>query len=158
MGSGKSYWGKQWSQVSRLRFYDLDDEIEKAKRMKITAIFQKKGEEKFREMERMHLHKFGRKKNFILACGGGTPCFFDNLEWMKSRGKVIYLKATPARILKNLKNETSHRPVLQASPEDMFIFIKSKLKERKTFYEGADEIVDTAMISPATISKLVKSK
>ena len=94
MGSGKTHWGKIWAKREGLVFYDLDTRIEKAFGMNINDIFEKKGEEKFRELERYHLRKFENKKNFLLACGGGTPCFSDNIDWMKSAGKSFLLKSS----------------------------------------------------------------
>ena len=113
MGSGKTYWGKIWAVKSNITFFDLDARIEKAFGMSITEIFEKKGEEKFRELERYHLRKFENKKNFLLACGGGTPCFSDNMEWMKAQGKVFYLKAEPEILLKQVMRETEKRPVIK---------------------------------------------
>ena len=125
MGSGKSHWGKIWAKRENLSFFDLDTRIEKAFRMKITDIFERKGEDKFRELERYHLRKFENKKNFLLACGGGTPCFSDNLDWMKSQGKVFYLKAEPEYILDKVINETEQRPVLKKiNPAELLFFIQ----------------------------------
>lgn len=158
MGSGKSYWGQRWSAVAGLPFYDLDETIEKAYKKKITEIFEKKGEEKFREMERMHLRKFGRRKKFILACGGGTPCFFDNLRWMKMEGKVIYIKASPKTIASNLAGEMAHRPVLKdVNPEKIITYIRRKLNTRKIFYQQADVVIDQSKITDQTISKIIST-
>ncbi|CAN5195702.1 shikimate kinase [soil metagenome] len=158
MGSGKSYWGQRWSAVAELPFYDLDEMIEKAYKKKIIEIFEKKGEEKFREMERMHLRKFARRKKFILACGGGTPCFFDNLQWMKMEGKVIYIKASPKTIAGNLAGEMAQRPLLkEVNPEKIITFIRRKLNTRKSFYHQADAILDQAKITDQTILKIITS-
>ncbi len=90
MGSGKSHWGHIWAKKSGYSFYDLDSEIEKSFKLTVEEIFEKHGEEKFREMERYHLRKFETKKRYLLSCGGGTPCLFDNLESMQQHGKIIY--------------------------------------------------------------------
>ena len=143
MGSGKTHWGRIWAGKSGIPFFDLDTRIEKAFRMKITDIFEKKGEEKFRELERHHLRKFERKKNYLLACGGGTPCFSDNMEWMKTQGKVFYLKASPALIINNLRHETAHRPVIKdVNPEELLPFIKNKLSEREPNYLQAHHVLN----------------
>ena len=143
MGSGKTYCGKIWAKKNKLAFYDLDVKIEKASRMKINDIFEKKGEEKFREMERYHLRKFENKKNFLLACGGGTPCFFDNMEWMKREGKVFYLKATPELIVDQLMYETAHRPVIKdVMPGELLPFIQKKLLEREHYYLQAHHVIN----------------
>ncbi len=99
--------------------------------MNITDIFAKKGEEKFRELERYHLRKFESKRNFVLACGGGTPCFFDNMEWMKEHGIVIYLKAEPEVILKQIINETEQRPIIKNSESIRVVIFHTKKIGRK---------------------------
>lgn len=143
MGSGKSHWGRIWAAKTGIPFFDLDTSIEKAFRMKITGIFEKEGEEKFREMERYHLRKFERKKNYLLACGGGTPCFSDNMEWMKTHGKVFYLKAKPELIIDHLLHETAHRPVIKdVKPGELLPFIQKKLLEREPYYLQANHVLN----------------
>ena len=135
MGSGKTHWGKIWAEREGLTFYDLDAKIEKAFGMSITDIFEKKGEEKFRELERYHLRKFKNKKNFLLACGGGTPCFSDNMEWMKLQGKVLYLKGKPEMLRQQVMHETEKRPVIKkVNPSELLFFIQKKLEEREPYY------------------------
>lgn len=139
MGSGKTHWGQIWAEKTGLTFFDLDQKIEEAFQMTITDIFEKKGEEKFREMERFHLRKFESENNFILACGGGTPCFFDNLSWIKSEGKVIYLKARADSILEKVMQETEKRPLIKdVNQSELLFFIEKKLGEREPFYAKAD--------------------
>jgi shikimate kinase len=156
MGSGKSHWGKIWAKRENLSFFDLDTKIEKAFRMKITDIFERKGEDKFRELERYHLRKFENKKNFLLACGGGTPCFSDNLDWMKSQGKVFYLKAEPEYILDKVINETEQRPVLKKiNPAELLFFIQKKLIEREPFYSQADFILSVEDLNEFSLSVIL---
>jgi shikimate kinase len=159
MGSGKSHWGKIWAKRENLSFFDLDTKIEKAFRMKITDIFERKGEDKFRELERYHLRKFENKKNFLLACGGGTPCFSDNLDWMKSQGKVFYLKAEPEYILDKVINETEQRPVLKKiNPAELLFFIQKKLIEREPFYSQADFILNVEDLNENSLSAIFSLK
>ena len=159
MGSGKTHWGRIWAAKSRLTFFDLDSRIEKAFRMKISDIFEKKGEEKFRELERYHLRKFEHKKNFLLACGGGTPCFSDNMEWMKQQGKVIYLKAEAELILEQVMNETEQRPLLKKiNPSELLFFIQKKLMEREPYYSKADLILNVEDLKEDSIPILLHRK
>ena len=159
MGSGKTHWGRIWASKSRLTFFDLDTRIEKAFRMKISDIFDKKGEEKFRELERYHLRKFEHKGNFLLACGGGTPCFSDNMEWMKQQGKVFYLKAEPALILEHVLNETEQRPLLKKiNPSELLFFIQQKLTEREPYYSKADFILNVKDLNEDSIPALLHRK
>jgi len=153
MGSGKSHWGHIWAAKNRLNFFDLDSKIEKAFKMTITEIFEKKGEEKFRELERCHLRKFANKKNFLLACGGGTPCFSDNLQRMKSQGKVFYLKAEPELLLQQVMHETEKRPVIKkVNPSELLFFIKKKLEEREPYYSQADVILNVDELNENSLS------
>jgi shikimate kinase len=152
MGSGKTHWGRIWASKSGMTFFDLDTRIEKAFRMKISDIFEKKGEEKFRELERYHLRKFEHKKNFLLACGGGTPCFSDNMEWMKQQGKVFYLKAKADLILEQVMNETEQRPLLKKiNPSELLFFIQKKLIEREPYYAQADFILNVEDLNEDSI-------
>lgn len=158
MGSGKTHWGRIWAAKSGVPFFDLDQVIEKAFRMKIPDIFEKKGEEKFRELERYHLRKFEHKKNFLLACGGGTPCFSDNMEWMKAQGIVFYLKANAQLILEKVMNETEERPLLKKiNPAELLFFIQKKLKEREPYYSKADFILDTQDLNEDSIAVLLRN-
>lgn len=155
MGSGKTHWGRIWASKFGVAFFDLDARIEKAFRMTISGIFEKKGEEKFRELERYHLRKFEHKRDFLLACGGGTPCFSDNMEWMKQQGRVVYLKAKPESILENVMNETDHRPVLKKiNPSELLFFIQKKLAEREPYYLKADFILNVEDLNEDSISIL----
>ena len=153
MGSGKSYWGKIWANKHKLSFFDLDHEIETAFGIPVSEIFEKHGEAKFREMEKVYLRKFERKSNYLLSCGGGTPCFFDNQDWMKSKGKVIYLKATPARLLQRVMDEVDQRPVLKGTNQaELLFFIEQKLKERSAFYEKADLVFDVEKLDENSLA------
>lgn len=157
MGSGKTYWGKIWAEKNNLSFFDLDIEIEKSMQLTITEIFETKGEQKFREIESEYLRKFEGKNNFLLACGGGTPCFLNNLKWMKSQGRVIYLEASPEKILKNLRNETGQRPVIKnIPPEELLVFIRKKISERELFYSAADEVLNVDELDENVLSILLE--
>jgi len=138
MGSGKSHWGQIWAAKSHLKFYDLDTTIEHSFKMTIADIFEKEGEEKFRELERYYLRKIEKEKNFVLACGGGTPCFSDNMNWMIAHGTTIYLKASPETLLQQVTDETEKRPVIKnINPSELLFFIQGKLQEREPFYSQA---------------------
>ena len=155
MGSGKSHWGRIWASRNGYTFYDLDTQIEKAFKMTVPEIFEKEGEEKFRELERYHLRKLENKKKYLLSCGGGTPCFFDNLQWMQSQGEIIYLKAKPDYILERVLDETLKRPLLkEVNSSELLFFIQQKLKEREPFYLKAHHCLDTATLSESSLDFL----
>lgn len=153
MGSGKSHWGHIWARHLGYTFFDLDLEIEKAFKMQVEEIFEKHGEEKFRELERYHLKKFENKKQVLLSCGGGTPCFFDNLPWMKQHGEIIYLKASPEYILDRVMDETSKRPLLkEVNTSELLFFIQKKLKEREPVYLKADHILEVEKLKADSLN------
>ncbi|HVZ96551.1 MAG TPA: shikimate kinase [Chitinophagaceae bacterium] len=155
MGSGKTHWGKIWAKNNGLQFFDLDTRIEDAAGMSITKIFEKHGEDKFREMEAEQLKKFAHLKNFILACGGGTPCFGNNMEWMKANGKVIYLKASPSLIVKNVLDEMEQRPIIKdVNPSELIFFVERKLKERESFYSQADYTLNVERLNDNALFQL----
>jgi len=143
MGSGKSFSGKRMAEKMNFDFIDLDEFIEKKEGRTIREIFEKEGEEYFRKVERESLLEMGKKENTIIAVGGGTPCFFDNMDWMNGNGKTIFLK-TPVKILANrLEKAMENRPLLNGfSKKELKTFIKKKLKERNPFYKKSQIIFD----------------
>ena len=91
MGSGKSYWSKKMSKWIKSAGYDLDALIEMNEEKTIAELFAEDGEEYFRKTETKLLKWFKEKKKYVLATGGGTPCFNENMQWMKKEGIVIWL-------------------------------------------------------------------
>jgi shikimate kinase len=157
MGSGKSYWGKKWGEASGLTFLDLDDEIEQSTGQTIHSIFEKNGEPTFRKLEQKMLHKLLLRDNYILSCGGGTPCFFDNMKKMNQKGVTIYLK-TPAHILASrLRQEKETRPLIREMSDDMLIpFIEQKLGERRHYYSQATYHFDTEYLSNENFERIIR--
>jgi shikimate kinase len=159
MGSGKTHWGRVWARKNQLNFFDLDEQIEKTLGETIADIFEKKGEENFREMERYVLRKFDVKNNFVLACGGGTPCFMDNLQWMNEQGTTVYLQASPSEILEKVMNETQERPLLKKlNSSELLFFIEQKLKEREPYYKRAKYTLDANTLTATSLSGILKNK
>ncbi|MEY4334968.1 MAG: hypothetical protein RLZZ196_3718, partial [Bacteroidota bacterium] len=112
MGSGKSYWTKKIAKWIKSAGYDLDHLIEMNEEKTISEIFAEDGEEQFRKMEAKILRWFKEKKKYVLATGGGTPCFQDNMAWMKKEGIVIWLDESVEVIVKRLIDEKAHRPLI----------------------------------------------
>ncbi len=144
MGSGKTYWGKQIASQLGYPFFDLDEEIVKTEKKSITEIFAAHGEEHFRMIERETLESIiDDHESMVLSSGGGTPCFFNNIERMKKYGVVIWLNTHVEIILQRLLKEKASRPLLKnIADEDMKSYIIRKLNERRIYYEQADVIVD----------------
>jgi shikimate kinase len=141
MGSGKSYLGKYLSEKFNQKFLDLDQFIEDSVQISIPQIFNSIGEEGFREKEANLLRKTADFNQYIISCGGGTPCFHDNMQWIKEHGISIYLKPPEELLFKRLNNQKSGRPLISSmSDEDLKNFISMKIIEREKFYEQADYI------------------
>ena len=100
MGSGKTTLGKAYSQACGLEFIDLDWYVEGRMHKTINELFAEKGEQGFREIERAMLHEVGEFENVVIACGGGTPCFFDNMPYMNSVGTTVFLDVNPISVLR----------------------------------------------------------
>ena len=138
MGSGKTHWGRVWAKENGVDFYDLDELIEKEERRSVTAIFEENGEHYFREKETEELKNFAEKENFLLACGGGAPCFNDNMQWMNDNGTTVYLSASPQYLFEKVIAEKDKRPLIKnLNAEELLSFIQQKLKEREPFYKQA---------------------
>ncbi len=138
MGSGKTYVGKRIAQELDLPFYDLDEYIEEKEGKSISDIFQSKGEDYFRQIERMCLRDFGIIGDAVIACGGGTPCFFDNLEWINTIGVSIYLQTPTKLLVERLAKKQAQRPLIAGkSKSELKSFIEEQLKKRVAFYKKA---------------------
>ena len=147
MGSGKTTVGKALSKETGMMFYDLDWYIESRMRKSVSQIFAERGEEGFRKIEYNMLHEVAEFEDVIISCGGGTPCFFDNMDYLNQQGDVIYLKATPETLYKHLLMDKIERPLLKGkSAEELIAYITEHLKERSPFYEKARYILDVNVL------------
>ena len=118
MGAGKTTIGKVLAREMGMEFYDLDNYIEDRFHQKIPDIFAEKGEEGFREIERKMLHEVAEFEDVIISCGGGTPCFFDNMDYMNTRGETVFLDAAPSVLKEHLKMGKTVRPLIQGKAEE----------------------------------------
>jgi len=147
MGSGKTTVGRQLALALGIQFYDLDWYIEMRYHRTVAQIFAERGEEGFREMERNMLHEAAEFENIVLSCGGGTPCFFDNMEYMNSLAETVYLKATPEVLAMHLKMGKVERPLVKGkTEEDLLQYIKDSLKVREPFYMQAKHVLDVTLL------------
>lgn len=139
MGSGKTTLGKKLAQNLKWDFVDLDHLIEDESGISIPEYFKTQGEDKFRVLERNVLLKSLEMKKTIVGAGGGTPCFFDNMEKMNEKGLTIYLKLSAKALHSRLiHTNISERPALKGLTDDNLLhFIEGKLEERSSFYEKA---------------------
>lgn len=138
MGSGKTTLGKAFAQAAHLQFIDLDWYIEERMHKAIKDLFAERGEEGFRQVERNMLHEAGEFENVVIAAGGGTPCFFDNIDYMNRTGDTVFLNASFEALFRRLKVAKSKRPLLSGkSDEELKEVIRNGLTERMAFYGKA---------------------
>jgi shikimate kinase len=148
MGSGKTHFGKLWASTYNFSFCDIDTMIEKSEGISIAQIFEIKGEDYFRQKETGILKSTASMKNTIISCGGGTPCFNSNMNWMKENGIVVFLNETVEIILKNVEKDKHERPLLQnKTEEEKLVFIKQKLKDRMPIYKQSHVILSTEQLN-----------
>jgi shikimate kinase len=149
MGSGKTHWGRLLSAKLQLPFSDLDTVIVEKEKRTVSEIFSEKGEEYFRYREKEVLEEIVRdNESFILSCGGGTPCFFNNIEFMKKSGKVVWLNTTIDVLQERLLKERMSRPLIREIGDDeLRRYIARKLSERKMYYEQADVMVNEESVT-----------
>lgn len=143
MGSGKSYWGRQLAAHLRLPFLDLDKGIEMAERCTIAELFTQKGENYFREAERDVLQVLMQHPKFVMSCGGGTPCFYDNMEQMKKHGTVIWLHPSNEMLATRLMSGRQKRPLLRnaETETDIIQILISQMEKRMPFYQQANAVI-----------------
>ena len=147
MGAGKTTVGKSLSKNLGIPFYDLDWYIESRMRKTVPQLFAERGEEGFRQIEYNMLHEVAEFEDVIISCGGGTPCYFDNMDYLNRMGETIYLKATPEVLYKHLKMGKVERPLLKnKTPEEMQAFIKDQLQEREPYYTKAKHTLDVNLL------------
>lgn len=156
--AGKTFWGAKVAQHYGLPFIDLDTFISAEEKTGIPALFEQYGEHAFREIERKHLEKIikNTKVSTIVACGGGTPCFFDNMTLMKDNGTVICLEAEISQLVSNINGNEDIRPLLR-DRDDIGAYLRELLQKRKHFYEQAHYILHTKDISLLTFDKIISS-
>lgn len=143
MGAGKTTVGKALAKELGIMFYDLDWYIETRMHKTVKQIFDESGEDGFRQIEHNMLHEVAEFENIVLSCGGGTPCFFDNMDYMNQLGETVYLKASPETLYAHLKMGKGVRPLLlNKTPEEIQVFIREQLQKREPFYEKAKHIFD----------------
>ncbi|MFM1930171.1 MAG: hypothetical protein RL387_1499 [Bacteroidota bacterium] len=157
MGSGKSYWTKKIAKWIKSAGYDLDDLIEMNEEKTIAEIFSEDGEEQFRKTEAKILRWFKEKKKYVLATGGGTPCFQENMAWMKKEGIVIWLDESVEILVKRLNEEKAHRPLIANLNEaSLTKFIQDKLIERHAFYSQANYRLSSDQISDTKLKQIIQ--
>jgi shikimate kinase len=162
MASGKSTIGKNLANILDYSFQDLDDFIEKSENLTVKDIFSSKGEIYFRKLESQALETLLKNnESLVLALGGGTPCYGNNLELLKRDNVVsVYLKSSIPTIVSRIEKEVSKRPLVAHldNQDDLVEFIGKHLFERSQYYNKADFIVSTDNKSQKEISEAIISE
>ena len=157
MGSGKTHSGARLAQALQYQFLDLDDWIEEKAGKSISEIFRLESETGFRKREQEALFAMTQFENVVVATGGGAPCFFNNMEWMKRHGITIYLRAPISLLAERLRQGMSHRPLLSGlSPTQLEEYIKEKLSSREKVYQQAKVIYFQTPLEDDITSNLKK--
>lgn len=135
MGAGKTTLGKSLSSVMNLPFIDLDQFIESRQHKTVKEIFAEVGEDGFRQIERRSLEEVAQYDDVIISLGGGTPCFFDNMDVVNRAGVSVYLKPTEEVLLKRLIKGKHKRPLLaDKSDDEILAVIRQQLAWREPYY------------------------
>lgn len=149
MGSGKTTLGRELSRSMKLEFIDLDIFIENRFHTTVRNFFKSRGEAAFREIERSVLHETAEFQDVVIACGGGTPCYFDNMDFMKTKGVSVYLKVSKECIFQRLTIPTAKakRPLIAGKTDgELMKFIEDALAKREPYYSRADIIFNAEQL------------
>ncbi len=156
MGCGKSSIGERLAKKLNYTFVDLDSRLEELLGMTVSDVFAQHGEEHFRQMEKKVLHETFNLRNTVIATGGGTPCYFDNMEQMKNYGVTVYLKMSPLSLSYRLKYARKKRPLVkELKGNDLEQFVDQKLREREPVYMQSHVIIKGESAKPDQIISLL---
>jgi shikimate kinase len=149
MGCGKTHWGKLLSAKLNMPFFDLDEKIAEHESRSIADIFKKEGEEYFRLLEKDVLHILTESHDsFVMATGGGTPCFYNNIDYLKKQGTVVWINCSTECLYQRLVKEKAERPLISNIADDeLKSYIVKKYSGRKIYYQQANVILPEEIIS-----------
>lgn len=155
MGSGKTHWGRLLSEKLGIVFFDLDEQVAEQTGKSIPEIFASEGEEQFRLIEKDIMHIITESHgSFVMSCGGGTPCYFNNIDYMKQAGTVVWINTPLETLYKRLIREKQFRPLIKDLSDDQLnSFIQKKFSDRRIYYEQADVSVEE---EPVQLDKLIE--
>ncbi|PWK28271.1 shikimate kinase [Arcicella aurantiaca] len=143
--SGKSTLGRQLAKRLNFQFIDMDDLITNQELSSVFDIFKFKGEDYFRQVESKVLKGIAPNQKFVIATGGGVPCFFDNMEYIKTNGTSIFLNVPPEDLLKRIhKTDANNRPLIdkRKTDDELLKELTARFEYRLQFYERADLQID----------------
>lgn len=138
MASGKTTFGNALAKRTGMQHIDLDFYIEQRFHTTIRDIFANKGESEFRRIEGAMLREVGEMSDIIISCGGGTPCFGDNMDYMNSKGLTVCLNASEDVIANRIINAGNKRPLMAGkSRQEIITTLREHMAVRAPFYNKA---------------------
>lgn len=156
MGAGKSALGKPLAELLSCAYYDLDAQIEEQEARSISLLFEEKGEAYFRKKESDRLQFLCTKDAFVLSCGGGTPCFNDNMKLMNKTGITIWLNPPVAALAERLIEGLASRPLLKGLTQATLpLYLQALLEERKPYYALAQAQITASHPTPESVAELI---
>lgn len=159
MGCGKTTLGRKLAARLNYTFYDLDHLLEEQAGMTVTEYFSSFGETAFRLAEAEVLKTTAYAENAVISTGGGLPCFFDNMDWMKAQGTTLYIKLSPKTLASRLEHGKEERPLLRHKHGDELVaFISDKLAEREAYYLKAQVVADGLSLTAEKVEELVMKR
>jgi shikimate kinase len=157
MASGKSNQGQILAEKLGYSFIDLDYLFEKRFRISVLDFFEKYDEDGFRKIEQSLLLETSGWENVVVATGGGTPCFFDNMRVIRESGISVYLHWEVSALVRRLRQVKRKRPLLKDIPsEELEGWVSAQLREREFYYNQADYIVEAEGLNPDIFVLLVQ--
>jgi shikimate kinase len=156
MGSGKTTLGRKLAAKMGYEFIDLDHKLEQQVELSIAEYFSLFGEDAFRKLESEVLKNTIYPGKAIVSTGGGLPCYFDNMDWMNTHGRTVYIKLAPKTLADRLENGKEERPLLQEKHgDDLVAFIEQKLTEREDFYSQANIVADGLSLTAERLEQIL---
>ena len=158
MGSGKSYWGKAIAAMIGYRYVDMDELLIHEEGKSINQIFEENGEQYFRDKETEILNtSFLWKDKFVMATGGGLPCFNNNIDTLNKQGITIWINEPVEILCQRLLKEKDHRPLIKnLTNEGLKTYLENKLTERTPYYNQANFTVTSEDLTETFIKQLIK--
>ena len=155
MGAGKTTAGKKVAALLNYTFIDLDALIEKETGKTISELFSI-SESHFRDIESKILVKTAEANNAVIATGGGTPCFKDNMKWMNEHGVTVYIKLAAGSLFHRLAASKKDRPLLQKKGDVALMeYIMETLRYREVYYSQSKYTIKGEDLKPDALVKLL---
>jgi shikimate kinase len=154
--AGKSTLGQTLAQALSMDFIDLDRYIEAQAQQSIATIFEQEGETHFRRLEQEALHQLSAQENLLIATGGGTPCFFDNITYMLGQGQVVFLEASLEALAKRIMQKPGRPMFAGLSAEEVQQKLQALYEKRLPFYQQAPIHFKAAEMPLSYLQNLLK--